>query len=299
MQAQSPLTDVVCIGQAVIDCITRGREADAHRQNVYRAERIYLGTGGDAINESFNLAGMGYHVRLVCGLGEDLAGSILLREAEKRGIDLSHVRIVEGMATPVANLIVSKDGSRYSINSAATMLEGYLPAEEDVTGAKIVSFASLFRAPLDQKEVILRLIRAAHDSGAIVCCDTKLPTFRQVMPEELKEIWPLVDYIFPNEREAAFYTGETEYLEMARAIRGWGVKNVIVKTGPDGCCACLQEGEFVLPALPVVPVDTTGCGDSFVSGFLSGLLQKKSGRECLDNALQCAANCAQHMGGTL
>ena len=299
MSERSSQTDVVCIGQAVIDCITRGRETDAHRENVYRAEKIYLGTGGDAINESFNLSGMGYRVRLVCGLGEDLAGGILLREAEKRGIDISHVKTVEDMPTPIANLIVSKDGSRYSINSAATMLEGYLPGEEDVTGAKIVSFASLFRAPLDQKEVIIRLIRAAHESGAIVCCDTKLPTFRQVLPEELKEIWPLVDYIFPNEREAAFYTGKTEYLDMARAIRGWGVKNVIVKTGSEGCCASLQEGEFTLPALPVVPVDTTGCGDSFVSGFLSGLLQKKTGRECLENALQCAARCARHMGGTL
>ena len=43
--------DVLCIGQAVIDCITRGQEADKHRENVFRAERIELHIGGDAVNE--------------------------------------------------------------------------------------------------------------------------------------------------------------------------------------------------------------------------------------------------------
>ena len=39
--------EVLCIGQAVIDCITRGQEADRHRENVFRAERIELHIGGD------------------------------------------------------------------------------------------------------------------------------------------------------------------------------------------------------------------------------------------------------------
>ena len=41
---------VVCIGQALVDCITRGKEP--WRERVYRAQSISLNTGGDALNEA-------------------------------------------------------------------------------------------------------------------------------------------------------------------------------------------------------------------------------------------------------
>ena len=37
--------EIVCIGQAIIDCITRGKEEKPHKKNVYRAENISLNTG--------------------------------------------------------------------------------------------------------------------------------------------------------------------------------------------------------------------------------------------------------------
>lgn len=289
-------TDFICIGQAVIDCITRGQENDPYKENVFRAERISLHTGGDAVNESYRLSGMGYQVKLVCGLGNDLAGSILLSEAKKRGIDVSCVTMTDRLVTPVANLMVRKDGTRYSINSSATRLEGYIPEEESVKGAKIVSFASLFRAPLDDPEVIKRLIVSAYEDGAVISCDTKLPTFRHVPLEELKDVLPLIHYIFPNEKEAAFYTGEKEYPAMAEKLHAFGIPNVIIKTGSEGCFASLEEGRYSLPAPDVPVVDTTGAGDSFVAGFLSGVLAGRSRKECLEAALRTAGECVQHMG---
>ena len=288
--------DVVCIGQAVLDCIVRGREEDPAKPNVYRAETIALSTGGDAVNESFNLAQMGYKARLVCGLGDDLAGHVILQEAARWGVDTSCITVTPTLTTPIANLVVSKDGSRHSINSSATMLTGYVPPIEAMAGAKIISFASLFRAPLDRAEVIRPLITAAHETGAIVVCDTKLPTFREVSLSQLQDVLPLIDYIFPNEKEAAYYSGETQYPAMAQRLRDLGIRNVIIKTGPEGVYASLAEGTFSLPAQAVKAVDTTGAGDSFVAGFMSGLLQHHDGEACLQAGLARAAACVQHMG---
>ena len=80
---------VVCIGQALVDCITRGKEP--WREHVYRARSISLNTGGDALNEASLLAKMGIPVSLVCGLGEDVAGNLVYQTALERGIDVSHV----------------------------------------------------------------------------------------------------------------------------------------------------------------------------------------------------------------
>ena len=296
MRKQFCDSDVICLGQAVVDCITRAMEKAPEEKLAIRAEKIGLSTGGDAVNESFVLAQLGYKVKLVCGLGNDLAGMILRQEAQRFGVDTGRIRIIDGMDTPVANLMVAVDGSRRSVNSRATMLEKYLPQENDVKGAKIVSFASLFRAPLDQKDVIIRLLRSAYEDGAVICADTKLPTFRQLSLEDLKEVLPMISYLFPNEKEAAFYTGQTQFEEMAKVFHDYGIPNVIIKTGPDGCFVSTQEESFSLPAHQVKVVDTTGAGDNFVAGFISGLLKGEDLRACSKRALLQAAENVQHMG---
>ena len=144
--------DVLCIGQAVIDCIIRGQEADRHRENVFRAERIELHIGGDAVNESIALTEMGCRARIACGVGPDSAGNLLRTELAQRGVNTDHITVMDTLVTPIAQLVVHQDGGRHSINSKATMLEGYIPDAEalEMDSARIVSFASLFRAPLDQ-----------------------------------------------------------------------------------------------------------------------------------------------------
>ena len=110
------MIDVVCIGQAVLDCITRGKESSPYRPNVYRAESIRLHTGGDAVNESMALAGMGFQTAIVCGLGWDIAGNLIENELARAGVNIAGIRRIEGMDTPIANLQVAKDGSRISVN---------------------------------------------------------------------------------------------------------------------------------------------------------------------------------------
>ncbi|MBQ8075997.1 MAG: carbohydrate kinase family protein [Oscillospiraceae bacterium] len=289
--------DVVCVGQAVLDCITRGKETAPYKPNVYRAETIRLHTGGDAVNESWALAAMGFQVAVVCGVGRDLAGDILLSELTKAGVNTDRVRRME-MDTPIANLQVARDGSRISVNSEATRLPGYSIAPQELPEAKIISFASIFRPPLEDPVCIKALLQTAKQKGSIVSVDTKLPLSGALRLDDLAEILPLIDYIFPNEKEAAYYTGRETIPEMAHALRDAGIRNVIIKTGPDGCYCCNAEEEFALPALPVPQVvDTTGAGDHFVAGFLSGILQQASFRDCATLGLQQAARAIMHTGG--
>ena len=294
--------EVLCIGQAVIDCITRGQEPDKHRENVFRAERIELHIGGDAVNESSALTQLGRRAAIACGVGSDLAGNILRAELMRRGVDTSFITVQETLTTPIAQLVVHRDGGRHSINSRATMLEGYVPfGSKDamraaMEGVRIVSLASLFRAPLDRTESIRDLVAAAKEAGAIVSADTKLPTFREVPLETLADVWPLIDYIFPNEKEAAYYTGGTDCAAMAAAFRRLGVRNAIIKAGPEGCYVDGESGAFHLPALPVEVVDSTGAGDNFVAGFLSGVLLGEDLRACAERGRARASECISRMG---
>lgn len=307
--------EVVCIGQALVDCITRGMEEKPYKKNVYRADSITLNTGGDALNESIVLAELGHPVRLVCGLGDDIAGQMVLHTAKEHGIDVSYAAISQELSTPIANLMVQKDGNRQSANSPSTMLTGYIPDERAFCGAKVVSFASLFRAPLDKKDEVLSLMKAAKDAGAIICADTKMPTYREMTGAELLEILPYIDYLFPNENEAAYYsslliketinqtrgtsrkdTAQMSLQEMGQCFCEAGVKNVIIKAGENGCTIVTKEENFQIPAKKVHAVDTTGAGDNFVAGFIHGLLHGWNLRKCYEYGTACAALSVQYVG---
>ena len=301
-------TEVLCIGQAVVDCITRGVESDPLGMGKTRADSITLNLGGDAVNESFVLTSLGRQAGLMCAVGDDLAGRFVMQEASRRGLDVSGMSMIPGLVTPVANMFVKLDGSRSSVTSAASLLPGYVPSAGFVRecvrgGTRIVSFASLFRAPLDQAPVVCELIKAAHEGGAIVCADTKIPTFRSMSLEELAPVLPMIDYIFPNDTEAAFLTEmsetEADYEGMAARLLERGIDHVVIKTGEKGCYAASLDGHFAVPALKVPVVDTTGAGDNLVAGFMDALLRGYSFRECCEAGIRTAADSVQHLGATI
>ena len=132
---------------------------------------------------------------------------------------------------------------------------------------------------------------------------------RAKMLEEIADILPLIDYIFPNEKEASYYSGisleedgktplSDKYRKMADVFRGYGIRNVIIKAGADGCYVSGEEGTFHLPALPVEVVDSTGAGDNFVAGFLSGVLRGEGLTACAERGRRQAAICISRMGAS-
>lgn len=290
--------DVICIGQALTDCIVRGREQDAYRKNVNRAQSITLSVGGDAFNEACSLARMGWDTKLVCGLGCDLAGDTVFAEAERNGIDTEGICRIKEQATPVAVLMVDPSGGRESVNSPAAQLAHFIPQPEMITPSRVVSLASLFRAPLDRKETLLALAEAIKRQGSTLCADTKLPLFHELTLSDLKDFLPLVDYLFPNEDEASYYTKKTDVAEMAEEFLRCGVRHVIIKRGAKGCCGFDGTEKIDVPAFSAQAVDSTGAGDAFAAGFISALLEEKDFRACLQTGASAAAICVQHVGST-
>ena len=289
------MPDVICAGQAIVDCIIRGREEDPYRKDVYRAENILLNLGGDASNEARALAGMGIDAVIVCGLGRDVAGDMVFAGLESAGVDTSRVTRMQA-PTPISSIEVKLDGSRSSVNSAATRLPGYVIDPASVCGAKVLSLASMFRPPLEDPQSVLNIVRAAKESGSVICADTKLPLLPSVKTENYSEVFPLIDYFFPNEKEAAWYSGKDCFPAMAKRFHALGVKNVIIKAGPLGCYVSGGGMEEMLPAPDVEAVDSTGAGDSFVAGFICGILKGLDISGCAELALRQAGICISHLG---
>lgn len=289
---------VICLGQAIVDCITLGWDKTPVQKNVYRAQSISLSVGGDAFNESVILTRLGHRVRLICGIGKDAAGDLILSQMSANGLDHAGVTCCDGAATPVADLLVEPGGERQSISSPASKLEFFSPTLEGLSGYRVLSLASLFRAPLDDPQRLLELVRAAKKQGAVICADTKMPSFRALSLGDMREVLPYLDYIFPNENEAAYYTGREQYQDMAAVLLEMGVGHVVIKTGPAGCFCRSGEGAFSLPAFPVKALDSTGAGDNFAAGFISSLLHGEDFYHSCRFGAAAAAICVTGVGST-
>ena len=140
------------------------------------------------------------------------------------------------------------------------------------------------------------MLKAAKEAGEVIFADTKLPNFRFLTLDDIKESLPLIDYITPNEDEAKYYSGKEEPSEMADVFLEKGVKNVVIKLGGKGCYFKNAYTELRLPAFPIKAVDATGAGDNFVAGFASRILEGKSVEEALRFGSACGAICTTAVG---
>ena len=289
--------DVICAGMALVDSIIKGFDPNPVSASGYRAVSGSLNAGGEAVNESFAAAKLGLRAGILCSLGEDAAGDLVLGELKRSGVDCSRILRSVDHPTPVTTMFVNEDGTRKSITNGAHRYN-FRPDRypERFSGAKALILGSLFRAPFDDPEIIFSVLSAAKASGQTVLADTKLPNFRFLTLEDIKDSLPLIDYITPNEDEAGYFTGKEEPEEMADVFLSYGVRNVIVKLGAKGCLLKSAGTSIRLPACRISAVDATGAGDNFVAGFASEILRGASDADALRFANACGAICTTAVG---
>ena len=289
--------DILCIGVALVDSIIRGFDPEPVSASGYRAVSGSLKVGGEAVNHAVAAARLGMKAEILCSLGADSAGDMVLAYLNQAGVNTDLVIRAEEHPTPVTTMFVREDGTRKSITNLAHRYN-FHPEQyaSCFSGTRAVVLGSLFRAPFDDPGIIFSVLRAAREVGASVFADTKLPNFNVLALDDLKEALPLIDYLTPNEDEARYYTGKEDPDEMAEVFLGYGVRNVIIKLGSRGCYFRNAEEALSLPPLPVDAVDSTGAGDCFMAGFASEILRGSSHKEALRFANACGAICTTAVG---
>ncbi|MBQ1742372.1 MAG: carbohydrate kinase family protein [Oscillospiraceae bacterium] len=289
--------DLICIGTALVDSIIRGFDPEPISASGYRAASGSLHVGGEAVNEAMAAAKLGLKTGILCSLGEDEAGEMVVRALRRCGVDTSRILRAKEHPTPVTTMFVRADGTRKSVTNGAHRYNFH--PERDAArfaDARALILGSLFRAPFDDPEIVLAVLRAARAAGQIVFADTKLPNFRFLTLDDLRGALPLIDYLTPNEDEARYYSGKEDPDAMADVFLGYGVKNVVIKLGGKGCFFKNAEESILLPACDVLTVDATGAGDNFIAGFASELLRGASHAEALRFANACGAICTTAVG---
>jgi sugar/nucleoside kinase (ribokinase family) len=110
---------------------------------------------------------------------------------------------------------------------------------------------------------------------------------------------PHLSFFMPSIREAERIAGTDVPEDIAAFFQEKGVGTAVVKLGEKGCYVKHgTEAGFYAAAYPTEVVDTTGAGDSFVAGFLTGVLKGWDMRSCAAFACAVAAMNIRAVGAT-
>jgi ribokinase len=227
--------------------------------------------GGKGGNQAVAAARLGARVAMIGCVGADAHGDALRAGLEAEGIDCAGLATSASASTGVA-LIVVDDASQNAIVIVAggngDVSADTIARHEATLAAADVLICQL-ETPVDAVEATLR---AGRRLGRTVV----LNPAPAVAP--LPAGWlPLVDYLIPNEVEAAMLTGRSvgtpEQAEAAaRALQAGGARNVLITLGARGVLALTADGAARhYPAPAVNAVDTTAAGDTFIGGFSARL----------------------------
>lgn len=261
--------NVVVVGSLNMDLVVRTPRLPVGGETL-AGHGFSTAPGGKGANQAVAAARLGATVAMIGCVGDDAYGAELRAGLITEGIDCSAVMSAPGVSTGIATILVDDAGQNAIIIAAG--------GNGELTPARLASHDALLQTPdivIAQLEVPMPTVEAtlyrAHELGRTVILNPAPAS------GPLPSHWyGLIDYLIPNESEAALLTGihvdsPQSALFAAQALLGHGARRVLITLGSQGVLYADASRHVHLPVDPVVAVDTTAAGDTFVGGFAAAL----------------------------
>jgi sugar/nucleoside kinase (ribokinase family) len=276
------------IGDCNPDVLVLGDDVTpAFGQQEKLVDRVSLEVGGSAAITAVAAARLGLKVALIAAVGADPAGTFMLDQLAREGVDVSAV-IVRDAAPTGMTVALSRGGDRAILTAlgAMTSLTAADIPPALLTRSRHVHVSSYFLLADSLGPGLAATLSAARAAGAVTSLDTNWDPAGRWRDDRLSAAIAVVDLLLPNEAEALALSG-TATLEAAVSALAAAGPALAVKLGERGalCADGAVPHQVSLP--PVTPADTTGAGDCFNAGLIAGLLQGLTLPQAA--ALGCAA----------
>jgi sugar/nucleoside kinase (ribokinase family) len=265
---------VAVLGPHIVDVLGRPVAEIPDGQGSARLTEIRATAAGTAAGSGVDLAKLGARVTSFGAIGSDLLGDILLMALSAAGIDTAGLVRKAGAQTSATILPIRPNGDRPAWHvPGATRLLGLA----DIDLAKLAGYDALLLGGPDALRglsgaELAAIVNSAREGGALVAVDVLHPGSPQDFAR-ISAALSAADWFWPNADQLRALTGRYDLEEAASAVLALGTGGVAVTLGADGCLVTGPDGSLThVPPISVDVVDTTGCGDGFNAGMLTGLL---------------------------
>jgi sugar/nucleoside kinase (ribokinase family) len=296
--------DCIVCGSCVVDILVRPVPLDRpiHGGKLVVVEPIELTTGGIVSNSGTAMARLGMKAAAFTYTGKDDWAPIIHRKYQAEDIDTSHLLTHDTAATSTTAVVIDPSGERsflHCVGAPKLMNKrAYLDNLEFFGRSRMMLLG--YYSLLPNLERDLPEVFAAIRS---VGCKTALDAAGEGgTMDPLEKILPHLDVYVPSHAEASHQTGHEDPRKIIDAYRNAGAPGLLgVKLGSKGAMLSDRAGHYL--EVPVVKppgpiVDTTGAGDTFYAGLLTGLLKGMSIPDAARLGAATAACCITAIGAT-
>ncbi len=260
---------VAILGVFVADLAFRAGRLPAIGETII-GSGFAMGPGGKGSNQSVAAARLGANVTFITRIGQDAFGDVALATWQREGIV---ARAMRSAAEPTgAAFIYVNDRNGENAIIVYPGAGGAIAPADVEAAADAIRGARVFVTQLEQPLAAASRALAIARSAGVATIFNPAPA----MPVE-DAVYPLCDYVVPNETEAASLTGlELASLDDARragdALLARGAGTALITLGEKGALFHARDRSIPVPAVAAGPVvETTGAGDAFVGGFAAAL----------------------------
>ena len=308
---------VIGIGNALTDVLVNLRNEDVlHAHNIARGSMSLvdselqsqvskevaglphsLSIGGSANNTIRAMARLGSEVGFIGKVGHDNTGDRFEQALHNLGIEGKIFRGDKPSGKCIS--LVSPDGERTMLTHLGAAAEMHA---EDISASLFEGFDCLYIEGylVQEHSLIETAIRTAKECGLQVAID--LASFN-VVEDNLDFLRSIVakyiDIVFANEDEARVFSGEAEPINALQYISEM-CDLAVVKIGTKGALI-KHKGEVIHIGIMAAAkrVDTTGAGDFYAAGFMYGMCEGLSLRQCGTIGAITAGKVIEVVGPTL
>lgn len=294
---------VACVGILVADVIVEPVNGYPEKGLLMPVNSVTMHSGGNAMTAGINLTKLGVEANVIGRVGKDVFGTFLIDCLNKAGVKSDGVKQDETVQTSSSIVLIDGETKDRTFLHCVGSNGAFSIDDIDfsvIEKSDIVFVTGTFLLKTFDGVQTMEFLKKCKEMGKTTVLDVCWDASNS-WGAILNQSMPYIDIFMPSIDEAKELAKEETPEKMADVFFDNGVGKVVIKCGSAGCFykESKQDKGAMLPAYKIEnPVDTTGAGDSFCSGFLAAYARDEAFADCIKAGNATGAHCVMGKGAT-
>ena len=307
---------ILGIGNAIVDVICKVNDSFIEQNNLTKSTmKLFFDesefknlfstlkiektvSGGSVANSIVGLSQLGNQVSFLGKINDDILGQKYEEGLIKENVKFLYKKKSEKLSTGTCLILITPDSERTMCTFLGTAgkISDQDVNEHDIKNSEIVFLEGYLWDQGDPKKAFDKAIRYAKKTAMslsdLFCVERHKPHFLELVKDKL-------DIVFANQQEISKLIDADNFddvITFCKKIK----KNIIITRGDKGSISINGEEIYECKAQKDLNIkDLTGAGDLFAAGYLHGVINNLTIKECLIKGTELSSKIIQKIGARI
>lgn len=254
------------------------------------ADRVYTTCGGGASNSAVSAARLGLKTAIICLVGNDSNGAIVLKNLKENNVDTSHVKLDAKSSTAFSVILTIDNPAKEHIAFIHRGANSKLSAKVLTTDLPTNWYYVTSLPQEGWPEIMAKLVKANKH----IVWNPGNEQLKNI--PAITEFLPQVKLLMLNHQEALEFKKLKDIKGLLAHIHGLGPEIVVITDSANGAYAFDGKKYYFMKSSSTKTINTLGVGDAFGSALTTALIYDKNIKEALAWGIKNSASVVAKIG---